>query len=125
MTGNGILIGQGLRAEGVLVHAPAPLGSLWIPLTSGLTVLYGRNGVGKTQVLNAISSALHGIALPVGHLSLHLSPADDNQGFDHSLLAALEAEDSFDVEIDETLTPRKPLDDFRGADDSENVKESG
>ena len=47
--GDGILVSEGLQADGILVHAPPPLGTLWIPLSTGLTVLYGRNGAGKTR----------------------------------------------------------------------------
>lgn len=60
----------------MLIHAPDPLGTLWVPLSGGLTVLYGRNGVGKTRLLNAISCAMRGVALPEGHVSLHLTPVD-------------------------------------------------
>lgn len=83
---NGILVSEGLRADGVLIHAPNPLGTLWVPLSGGLTVLYGRNGAGKTRLLNAISCAMRGIALAEGHVSLHLSPVDYLGGFDTSLI---------------------------------------
>lgn len=82
------MIGEGLQADGVLVHAPAPLGTFWFPLHSGLTVVYGRNGAGKTRVLSAVASALRGVRLPEGEVSVHLSLVADFNGWDYSLLAA-------------------------------------
>ena len=106
--GNGLLVSEGLRADGVLVDAPAPLGTIWIPLSSGLTVLYGRNGAGKTRVLEAVACALRGIALPEGHVSLHLTPVDDVGYFDHSLLSAFLTVDNEPEDIDLDLGSSSP-----------------
>jgi hypothetical protein len=80
------LITEGLYADGVLIDGAAPLGKLWFPLEASLTVLYGRNGVGKTLLLNAIADGFRGVASPTGLVSLHLSPATHYGGFDEQLV---------------------------------------
>ena len=68
-----LLIADGIVADGVLIDADAPLGVVWVPLQSGLTVLYGRNGAGKSKLLQAITGAFRGVAIDGGVVSLHLS----------------------------------------------------
>lgn len=46
------------RITGVTLSAPPPIGFISIPLSSGLNVLYGKNGVGKSQLLDAISELI-------------------------------------------------------------------
>lgn len=72
----GLLVADGLIADGVLIDAAPPLGVLWVPLHEGLTVFYGRNGAGKSRLLRAITAALRGEAIDDGVASLHLSLAD-------------------------------------------------
>lgn len=43
---------------GVTLSAPPPIGFVSIPLSSGLNVFYGKNGVGKSQLLDAISDLI-------------------------------------------------------------------
>lgn len=85
----GVCVGEGVWADGVLVRSGAPLGTLWVPLTSGLTVFYGRNGVGKSKVLEMIGKALRGVAPPEGDLSVHLAFGGPFESFDVGLLLAL------------------------------------
>ena len=49
-----------IRLLGVTVCGPPPLGRVHIPLTDPLLALYGRNGAGKTRLLNAVIAALRG-----------------------------------------------------------------
>ena len=46
---------------GLSLVAGPPVGHLHLPLKPGVTVLYGENGVGKTQILNAVSKLLSGL----------------------------------------------------------------
>jgi len=88
-------VSEGLRADGVLVEGRAPLGTLWVPLRGGLTVLYGRNGAGKTRLLEAIASAMTGVRLPTGNSSLHLSFTDEFEGWHGGLVETLGHPDNF------------------------------
>ena len=45
---------------GVSLSGPPPIGVLDVLLPKGVTVLYGKNGVGKTKVLDVIRRALNG-----------------------------------------------------------------
>jgi hypothetical protein len=78
----GPVIGAGLAADGISIQAPSPLGDLWFPMTWGMTVLYGRNGAGKSRLLDAIGSALRGYRVDQSLIALHLSlaPAEDAWG---------------------------------------------
>src|SRR5206468_3306229 len=52
---------RGCRAVGVsLLYPRPPLGPTHLELTPGLTVLYGLNGAGKTQVLRLVEDAFGG-----------------------------------------------------------------
>ena len=54
-----------VRLESYLVKFPGEFdlrGQAELRADSGLTLLYGRNGSGKTSVLSAITSSLSGIA---------------------------------------------------------------
>ncbi len=82
----GLVIAEGIVADGLLIDAPAPLGRLWVPLHSGLTVLYGRNGAGKTRLLEALTRALQGVGLDEGEVSLHLSFPPASGRWDSELL---------------------------------------
>ena len=86
-------IGTGVRVDGVSIQAPSPLGSFWFPVTSGLTVVYGRNGVGKSRLLTAVGDALRGAAPVVGRSAVHLSlDAYDDSGWVSTLLDRLRVE---------------------------------
>ena len=82
-------VAEGVWAAGVLVQSGPPLGTVWIPLDSGLTVLYGRNGAGKSRLLDAVGRALRGVALQDGHVSLHVEFGGPFEFFDEQLLVEL------------------------------------
>lgn len=104
------MIGAGLEAHGVLIHAGRPLGALWFPLRQGLTVLYGRNGAGKSRVLISVASALRGVAIPGVRLSVQVSPVEYAGGFDPSLIDCFEAVDPFlDLDFDTPHSTRPSL----------------
>ena len=42
--------------SGVTLSAPPPIGHISIPLSKGLNVLYGKNGVGKSKLLQEVSA---------------------------------------------------------------------
>jgi energy-coupling factor transporter ATP-binding protein EcfA2 len=48
------------RLVGVTLIGPAPIGRLHILVDGGLTALYGRNGIGKTRILDALAATLRG-----------------------------------------------------------------
>lgn len=120
---SGLLVSEGLRADGVLVEGPAPLGTLWVPLSPGLTVLYGRNGVGKSRLLDAVVSALRGVASRHGTVSLHLTPVDQVNGFDHALLDAFRNVDVSldDLDFDSPPNLHPPLSDEAADDEGEEA----
>ena len=51
-----------LGIEVLFVGQDDPRDSLWLPFHPGMTALYGKNGAGKTTILNAIESALSGVS---------------------------------------------------------------
>lgn len=48
--------------DGVRIQEAGPIDDLFLPLTTGLTVLYGKNGAGKTRILSAIADAAGNVA---------------------------------------------------------------
>ena len=65
---------RGTRSiTGVTLSAPPPIGFVSIPLSSGLNVFYGKNGVGKSQLLDAISELIQRERDPAN------TPADRDQ----------------------------------------------
>lgn len=48
---------------GLSLVAGPPVGHLHLPLRSGITALYGENGVGKSQILNAVAKMLSGLGV--------------------------------------------------------------
>lgn len=121
---SGVLVGEGLRADGVLIQGPAPVGDLWIPLTGGLTVLYGRNGAGKTTVLRAVESALRGVALPGCRASVHLSMDDEIGGFDDRLLKWFRHTEPDWAALDFDLDVNNPEADDESEDGPDHADES-
>lgn len=49
-----------LQVDGVYLHGPPPIRSLYVPLTPGLRAFYGLNGAGKTRLIRAIVDVLSG-----------------------------------------------------------------
>ena len=52
-----------LGIEVLFVGQDDPRDSLWLPFHPGMTALYGKNGAGKTTILNAIESTLSGVSV--------------------------------------------------------------
>jgi energy-coupling factor transporter ATP-binding protein EcfA2 len=50
-----------IELVGLRLFGPGPLGAAYLRLAEGVTVLYGKNGAGKTSALTAIRAALTGI----------------------------------------------------------------
>lgn len=48
---------------GVQINFDDARGRVWFPFSDGLTLIYGKNGSGKTQILNSIKFALQGRSL--------------------------------------------------------------
>src|SRR3954454_21015136 len=82
---------KGCRPVGVsLPYSRAPLGPVYFGLIPGLTVLYGVNGSGKTQLLRLIEDAFGG--RPTNYrVNLHLDVGDGSPAA--SLVFAEMAED--------------------------------
>ena len=54
-----------LGAEIIFKNYPTDSrGRIWVPIENGRHVLYGKNGSGKSTVLQALKSAISGILLP-------------------------------------------------------------
>src|SRR4051812_12333409 len=69
---------RGCRAVGVsLLYPHPPLGPTYLELTPGLTVLYGLNGAGKTQVLRLVEDAFGG-RITNYRVNLHLRIGDQS-----------------------------------------------
>jgi len=66
---------------GVTLQGPPPLGRVHIRCESGLSVLYGLNGAGKTSVLRAMRTALTGIR-GEGLAALHVRYANPSRRLD-------------------------------------------
>ena len=52
-----------LGIEVLFVGDDDPRDSLWLPFHPGMTALYGKNGAGKTTILNAIENTLSGVSV--------------------------------------------------------------
>lgn len=55
---------SGAQVIGVSVRGPQPLGWVHLPLENGVSALYGKNGAGKTRLLDAVADALLGVENP-------------------------------------------------------------
>ncbi len=51
---------EGDELLGIQINFDDQRGRVWFPLSKGLTLMYGKNGAGKSQVLNSIKMALRG-----------------------------------------------------------------
>lgn len=71
---------------GLSIEGPPPLGLIDFPLLKGLTVLYGRNGAGKTKVLDALRKALGGQhSADTCWVHLRFGSEDLNQQSEHNI----------------------------------------
>lgn len=52
---------QGDELLGFQINFDDLRGRVWFPISNGLTLMYGKNGSGKTQILNSIKMALSGV----------------------------------------------------------------
>lgn len=66
---------------GITIQGPPPVGRVHLRLDSGLSVLYGLNGAGKTSILEAIRSALTGIR-GKGLAALHVRYSNPTKSID-------------------------------------------
>lgn len=89
----GLLIANGVEALNVTLTGGEPVRYVRVGLEQGLTVLYGRNGAGKTTVLDGISSALTGVRRSSGNARLHVRFSEENlfYGADSLMLARIAA----------------------------------
>jgi len=91
----GLSSGDGYTVLGVTLEGPPPLGRIHLDLQPGLSVLYGKNGVGKTRLLSALTAALRGYAFEGSHGVIHLHVEDvtdapePDDGFLGSLLDSM------------------------------------
>jgi ABC-type cobalamin/Fe3+-siderophores transport system ATPase subunit len=70
------------RLIGVTAVGPVPVGVAHLPAEVGVSVIYGKNGAGKTRLLGALSAALRGEAPGEGRVFLHwaVEDAEDMHG---------------------------------------------
>ena len=57
---------------GVSATGPQPLGQVHFRFKPGVSVLYGKNGVGKTALVRAIQAAFYGQIPPEGAIAIHI-----------------------------------------------------
>lgn len=60
-----------LGIEVIFIGEDDPRGSVWIEFTEDLSLLYGKNGAGKSTVLNAISAFIEGKTLEDDGVLIH------------------------------------------------------
>jgi predicted ATPase len=69
-----------VRLIGAAIYGPTPLGFTFLPLTPGVSVLFGANGAGKSRLVDAIASAAgrgSRAASTASHLFFEVSPPDE------------------------------------------------
>ncbi len=77
---------------GITAIKPRPLFRTFVPLESGLSVLYGRNGAGKSRILEALEAAVtgqKGRSWSWLHIRMRDIPLRDGEGLTPALLKAL------------------------------------
>jgi ABC-type hemin transport system ATPase subunit len=67
---------DGVSLLGVSIHGRPPIGSVYLPLRTGVSVLYGLNGAGKSAILDSLYSAFTGLAPHEGRIELHVRVPD-------------------------------------------------
>ena len=60
-----------LGIEIIFTGEEDPRGSVWIELNDNLSLLYGKNGAGKSTILNAVTAFVEGKSLQVHGLLIH------------------------------------------------------
>ena len=60
-----------LGIEIIFTEQEDPRGSVWIPFSETLTLLYGKNGVGKSTILRAIKAFINGESLEDDGMLIH------------------------------------------------------
>lgn len=89
--GVGALEGRGYDVLGVTLHGPAPIGTLFVPFSSGVHALYGLNGAGKSRVLAAIRDTLQGRKVGLGgsvHLRFRDRPGEPRSALEGDIIDA-------------------------------------
>lgn len=98
------LKGKGYEIMGASVFGPPPIHGVHVDFHSGTTMLYGKNGVGKTRLLEQVTQALRGVgrkgrtrtAGSLIHISIDTQPADGDGDFVRALYEMLDVhEDSY------------------------------
>lgn len=95
------LKGKGYEIMGASVFGPPPIHGAHVDFHSGTTMLYGKNGVGKTRLLEQVTQALRGVG-PQGrtrttgaliHVSIESQPADGDNDFVRALYEMLDVDE--------------------------------
>jgi hypothetical protein len=89
---------KGYQILGVSIFGPAPLSGVHLDVRSGSTMLYGKNGTGKTRLLDQLTKAFEGSGQPkVGswprsliHTSVEVRPPSGDDDFVSALYEMLD-----------------------------------
>jgi predicted ATP-binding protein involved in virulence len=87
---------------GVSSIGPPPIGRIDLPLPNGVTVLYGKNGAGKTKVLEMLRQSLSGQEVVDEcwvHIRLGTADIDANSSDDVHELLTIALKESLAVEV--------------------------
>ena len=91
-----------LGAEIIFKNYPTDSrGRIWVPIENGRHVLYGKNGSGKSTVLQALKSAISGILLPNVDWTVDLFIEIDQEVWCWSPEESLLAESEIDIQTDD------------------------
>ena len=96
---------MGIRLLGVEIifknYPTDSRGRIWVPIENGRHVLYGKNGSGKSTILQALNSAISGIRLPNVEWTVDLFIEIDQDVWSWSPEESLPAENEIDIQDDD------------------------
>lgn len=80
---------QGYEIVGTSIFGPEPLSGIHLDIRSGSTMLYGKNGTGKTRLLDQLTYAFQGAGQPkkastprpLVHISVEVRPSSGDNNF--------------------------------------------
>jgi hypothetical protein len=89
---------QGYQIVGASIFGPEPLSGIHLDVRNGSTMLYGKNGAGKTRLLDQLTYAFQGAgepqmgsrARPLIHISVEVRPSAGDNDFVSALYDMLE-----------------------------------
>lgn len=89
---------KGYQVLGASIFGPEPLSRIHLEIQSGVTMMYGKNGTGKTRLLDQLTLAFQGVAQPktalrprpLVHTSVEVRPPSGDNAFVSALYEMLD-----------------------------------